>query len=221
MPSVSCLLSVTSGSPLSAPRLRAAPARPAPTSFSFTTSRLKVESGRRHGATAMHVRLRNMCYTKNASVRIAAITLTRCRDPGSNWGPSDLQSGALPAELSRHTLKLFQVGYYYQRAAGVCASTPHTTHPAPGPAYTRARVAGCLTECGGACCAPHRAADTGQAGCGGVACTRSGTPTPRHPTCLGAGCAACGGVRRAGGAPTPYAGRRMRSGLHAPRVCCA
>ena len=25
----------------------------------------------------------------------------QCRDPGSNWGPSDLQSGALPTELSR------------------------------------------------------------------------------------------------------------------------
>ena len=25
----------------------------------------------------------------------------QCRDPGSNWGPSDLQSDALPTELSR------------------------------------------------------------------------------------------------------------------------
>ena len=25
----------------------------------------------------------------------------KCRDPGSNWGPSDLQSDALPTELSR------------------------------------------------------------------------------------------------------------------------
>ena len=25
-----------------------------------------------------------------------------CRDPGSNQGPSDLQSDALPTELSRH-----------------------------------------------------------------------------------------------------------------------
>ena len=24
-----------------------------------------------------------------------------CRDPGSSWGPSDLQSDALPTELSR------------------------------------------------------------------------------------------------------------------------
>ena len=28
-----------------------------------------------------------------------------CRDPGSNWGPPDLQSDALPTELSRHWLK--------------------------------------------------------------------------------------------------------------------
>ena len=26
---------------------------------------------------------------------------TKCRDPGSNWGPSDLRSDALPTELSR------------------------------------------------------------------------------------------------------------------------
>ena len=25
----------------------------------------------------------------------------KCRDPGSNWGPLELQSNALPAELSR------------------------------------------------------------------------------------------------------------------------
>ena len=25
----------------------------------------------------------------------------KCRDPGSNWGPPDLQSDALPTELSR------------------------------------------------------------------------------------------------------------------------
>ena len=28
--------------------------------------------------------------------------VTYCRDPGSNRGPSDLQSDALPTELSRH-----------------------------------------------------------------------------------------------------------------------
>ena len=27
--------------------------------------------------------------------------MDKCRDPGSNWGPSDLQSDALPTELSR------------------------------------------------------------------------------------------------------------------------
>ena len=30
-----------------------------------------------------------------------------CRDPGSNQGPSDLQSDALPTELSRHMETLF------------------------------------------------------------------------------------------------------------------
>ena len=33
-------------------------------------------------------------------------TETNCRDPGSNQGPSDLQSDALPTELSRHMLWL-------------------------------------------------------------------------------------------------------------------
>ena len=30
----------------------------------------------------------------------------KCRDPGSNWGPSDLQPDALPTELSRQMLKV-------------------------------------------------------------------------------------------------------------------
>ena len=31
-------------------------------------------------------------------------TMKKCRDPGSNWGPPDLQSDALPTELSRPCL---------------------------------------------------------------------------------------------------------------------
>ena len=48
-------------------------------------------------------------------------TYKRCRDPGSNWGPSDLQSDALPTELSR-------LGYWRAPAWGqrfVCATTHH------------------------------------------------------------------------------------------------
>ena len=33
-----------------------------------------------------------------------------CRDPGSNWGPPDLQSDALPSELSRHMGDVVGVG---------------------------------------------------------------------------------------------------------------
>ena len=39
--------------------------------------------------------------TKPASVRLMQIAQKTCRDPGSNRGPLDLQSNALPTELSR------------------------------------------------------------------------------------------------------------------------
>ena len=35
-------------------------------------------------------------------------TLSKCRDPGLNQGPSDLQSDALPTELSRLTIGIRQ-----------------------------------------------------------------------------------------------------------------
>ena len=34
-------------------------------------------------------------------VETKAAARRKCRDPGSNWGPPDLQSDALPTELSR------------------------------------------------------------------------------------------------------------------------
>ena len=42
-----------------------------------------------------------------------SVTSQKCRDPGSNRGPSDLQSDALPAELSR----LMLLKYGAQHAA--------------------------------------------------------------------------------------------------------
>jgi hypothetical protein len=38
-----------------------------------------------------------------------------CRDPGSNRGPSDLQSNALPTELSRHITLLNEIIDKYSR----------------------------------------------------------------------------------------------------------
>ena len=39
---------------------------------------------------------------ENHKARHGIIPKGSCRDPGSNRGPSDLQSDALPTELSRH-----------------------------------------------------------------------------------------------------------------------
>ena len=46
------------------------------------------------------------CQCAVYTVRSLAKNLRKkkCRDPGSNRGPSDLQSDALPTELSRHTI---------------------------------------------------------------------------------------------------------------------
>ena len=38
------------------------------------------------------------------SIDILMYNKKKCRDPGSNRGPLDLQSNALPTELSRHIL---------------------------------------------------------------------------------------------------------------------
>ena len=40
-------------------------------------------------------------YTHHQCSTFTMIIMESCRDPGSNWGPSDLQSDALPTELSR------------------------------------------------------------------------------------------------------------------------
>ncbi len=37
----------------------------------------------------------------------------RCRDPGSNQGPSDLQSDALPTELSRRKTNRLYLNVYF------------------------------------------------------------------------------------------------------------
>ena len=47
-----------------------------------------------------------------------------CRDPGSNWGPSDLRSDALPTELSR-----LRMAFAHGNIVGVgCHSARHTCH---------------------------------------------------------------------------------------------
>ena len=48
----------------------------------------------------------------------------QCRDPGSNWGPSDLRSDTLPTELSR-----LRMAFAHGNIIGVgCHSARHTCH---------------------------------------------------------------------------------------------
>ena len=48
-----------------------------------------------------------------------AAAVQRCRDPGSNRGPSDLQSDALPTELSRPLARCRCTGYALQVCGGI------------------------------------------------------------------------------------------------------
>ena len=72
----------------------------------------RLGSSDRHWGVPIHVlaTLQGVCWLAKITKRIGSCTCARCkkakcRDPGSNRGPSDLQSDALPTELSRLCLK--------------------------------------------------------------------------------------------------------------------
>ena len=68
----------------------------------------RLGSSDRHWGVPIHVlaTLQGVCWLAKITKRIGSGTCARCkkakcRDPGSNRGPSDLRSDALPTELSR------------------------------------------------------------------------------------------------------------------------
>ena len=68
----------------------------------------RLGSSDRHWGVPIHVlaTLQGVCWLAKITKRIGSCTCARCKrakcqDPGSNRGPSDLQSDALPTELSR------------------------------------------------------------------------------------------------------------------------
>ena len=73
----------------------------------------RFESCRGHFISAEHTQIasrkHHMRSMMAAAIENSASTIReqnyKCRDPGSNRGPSDLQSDALPTELSRQVLK--------------------------------------------------------------------------------------------------------------------
>ena len=88
--------------------------------FSLTLSQLSYRGLRLRSASAA-------CVTSTRCPRVLATTLPsrgwparhdskKCRDPGSSRGPSDLQSDALPAELSRPS--------HRQRRVPTCRAPP-------------------------------------------------------------------------------------------------
>ena len=44
---------------------------------------------------------KNRCLSDNSKAGLKQLVKKKCLDPGLNQGPSDLQSDALPTELSR------------------------------------------------------------------------------------------------------------------------
>jgi hypothetical protein len=46
--------------------------------------------------------------------------MTSCRDPGLNRGPSDLQSDALPTELSRRCATFVKYFYFIKMYINIC-----------------------------------------------------------------------------------------------------
>ena len=73
-----------------------------------------------------------------------------CRDPGSNRGPSDLQSDTLAAELSRLMIHLFLGGsYLIERQQPFCPHTPprNSSPPAAAPPATPPRTPQPMSAC--------------------------------------------------------------------------